>query len=144
MPIRSEFSDPIAYNAATAEEFRANAGQVTGDFAGRTLLVLTTTGAKSGIRRVTPLIYTMDKDDYVVTAADGGVDHHPGWYHNILANSSVTVEVGGQIFTAVATEPKGAERDRLFTNRVRETPRFGEYQAKTTRQIPIILLTPQT
>lgn len=144
MPIRADFADPLRYNAATAEEFRANKGQVSGDFAGRTLLLLTTTGAKSGLPRVAPLIYTTDGDSYVVTAADAGSEHHPGWYHNILADPVVTVEVGDRVFEAIATEPIGDERDRLFANRIAETPRFAEYQEKTARRIPIILLTPDS
>ncbi len=144
MPLRSEYSDQRLYNEATTAEFRANKGQVTGDFAGRTLLLLTTTGAKSGLPRVTPLIYTKDGDSYVVTAADAGSDHHPGWYYNILANPVVTVEVGDRVTEAIATEPIGLERDRLYANRIAETPRFAEYQAKTSRQIPIILITTDT
>lgn len=141
MPVRTEFSDQISYNAATTEEFRANLGEVTGDFAGRPLLLLTTTGAKTGLKRTTPLIYTNDADSFVVTAADAGSDRHPGWYYNILANPVVTVEVGDRTFEAIATEPIGDERDRLFQNRIVETPRFAQYQAKTSRTIPIILLT---
>ncbi|HUY06612.1 MAG TPA: nitroreductase family deazaflavin-dependent oxidoreductase [Acidimicrobiales bacterium] len=144
MPVRGDYSDSLLYNAATTEEFRANKGQVTGDFAGRTILLLTTTGAKTGLLRVTPLIYTKDGDSFVVTAADAGSDHHPGWYYNILANPVVTVEVADKTYEAIATEPIGVERDRLYANRIVETPRFAEYQAKTTRQIPIILLTPDT
>jgi deazaflavin-dependent oxidoreductase (nitroreductase family) len=143
VPVRSEFNDPVAYNAATAAEFRANGGEVSGDFAGRPLLLLTTVGARTGLSRTTPLIYTKDGESFVVTAADGGVDHHPGWYHNLLAEPKVTVEVGSLTLSCLASEPKGAERDRLFADRVAATPRFGEYQAKTTRQIPIILLTPE-
>lgn len=142
MPVRSEFSDPVAYNDATTAEFRANKGRVTGDFAGRPLLLLTTTGAKSGIARTTPLIYTRDGDSYVVTAADAGSDKHPGWYYNILANPMVTIEVEDKVYEGLATEPVGKERDRLYENRIAETPRFAEYQAKTSRRIPIILLTP--
>lgn len=142
MPLRSEYSDPLAYNAATTAEFRARKGQVTGDFAGRPILILTTIGARTGERRETPLIYTRDGDAFVVTAADGGSDRHPGWYYNLVANPDVTVEVGDQVIAAVASEPGGEERDRLFENRVRETPRFGEYQDKTSRRIPIVLLTP--
>lgn len=142
MPLRSEFSDPRAYNDATTAEFRANDGQVTGDFAGRPLLLLTTTGAKTGEERVTPLIYTKEGDSFLVTAADGGSDRHPGWYYNLKANPEVVVEVGGMRHRAVATVAEGAEHDRLFDKRVAETPRFGEYQAKTARKIPIVLLTP--
>lgn len=144
MPVRSEFTDPLAYNEATAEEFRSSKGHVTGDFAGRPLLLLTTVGAKTGIARVTPLIYTRDGDSFVVTAADAGSDRHPGWYHNILANPMVTIEVEDKVYDGIATEPVGAERDRLYANRIAETPRFAEYQAKTSRRIPIILLTPKS
>ncbi len=144
MPLRSDFSDQPTYNAATADEFRSGNGQVSGDFAGRPLLLLTTTGAKTGLPRVTPLIYTTDGASYVVTAADGGSERHPGWYHNILADPTVTIEVGEHVYEGTATEPLGDERDRLYAERIVATPRFAEYQAKTDRQIPIILLTPKS
>ena len=139
MPLRSEIPDPLAYNAATAEEFRANRGEVTGDFAGRPVLLLTTMGAKSGEPRTSPLIYTRDGECYVVTAADGGSPKHPNWYHNLVANPTVTLEVASERFAARAIEPNGAERDRLFEERCQATPNFKNYQDKTTRRIPIIV-----
>jgi deazaflavin-dependent oxidoreductase (nitroreductase family) len=140
MPRRSEISDPLEYNAATIAEFRAKRGQVTGDFEGRPVLLLTTTGRRSGAQRTCPLIYTMDGDNYIVTAAAGGAPKHPLWYHNLVANPQVTVEVGGEHFEAIALEPQGAERDRLFTQRTAATPNFKVYQDRTDRRIPIIVL----
>ncbi|HVB05145.1 MAG TPA: nitroreductase family deazaflavin-dependent oxidoreductase [Acidimicrobiales bacterium] len=140
MPRRAEIPDPLEYNAATAEEFRANGGRVTGDFEGRPLLLLTTTGARTGAERTSPLIYTMDGDRYVVTAAAGGAPQHPAWYHNLVAEPRVTVEVGSEKFGARAIEPGGEERERLFAERCVATPNFRIYQDKTERRIPIIVL----
>ncbi|MBO0691887.1 MAG: nitroreductase family deazaflavin-dependent oxidoreductase, partial [Acidimicrobiaceae bacterium] len=105
MPRRSEINDPLEYNAATIDEFRARGGQVTGDFEGRPVLLLTTTGRRSGVQRTSPLIYTMDGDNYVVTAAAGGAPKHPLWYLNLVTNPHVTVEVGSEAFEATALEP---------------------------------------
>jgi deazaflavin-dependent oxidoreductase (nitroreductase family) len=139
MPRRTEITDPLEYNAATAEEFRANGGHVTGDFEGRPVLLLTTTGRRSGEPRTSPLIYTMDGDRYIVTAAAGGAPEHPLWYHNLVADPIVTLEVESEKFEATAIEPGGAERDRLFEERCAATPMFKTYQDKTERQIPIIV-----
>ena len=122
-------------------DFRTNGGQVTsGPFAGRLVLLLTTTGAKSGQARLAPLVYSRDGDDYVIVASKGGSPTHPAWYHNLLAHPAVMVEVGGETFEARARVTEGAERDRLFAERAAASPNFAEYQRKTTRVIPVVVL----
>jgi deazaflavin-dependent oxidoreductase (nitroreductase family) len=140
MPRRSEVSDAKEYNRLTAEEFRANDGNTLGDFEGRPILLLTTTGAKSGEERVTPLIYADYGDRLIVCAAAGGQEHHPAWYHNIVASPSVRVEVGEDDFRVDAIVTSGADREAIFAERCANSPAFNEYQAKTSREIPIIAL----
>ena len=132
--------DYNAFNRQLIEEFRANGGTVGGMFAGAPLLLLTTTGAKSGQPRVAPLAYTTDNGRWVVIASKGGAPTHPDWFHNLRANPEVTVEVGTESFTARATIPEGAERKRLFEQMAAQMPNFAEYQRNTTRQIPVIVL----
>jgi len=137
--------DPRASFAAMTvlliTDFRANGGHVTsGPFAGRPVLLLTTTGARSGQARLAPLVYSREGDDYVIVASKGGAPTRPAWYHNLLANPVVTVEVGGKTFEARARVTEGAERDRLFAQRVAANPNFAEYQKKTTRVIPVVVL----
>ena len=128
------------FNQALIEEFRANDGKVTGVFAGRPLLLLTTTGAKSGQPRTMPLVYTTDGDRMVVIASKGGAPSNPAWYHNLVANPTVTVELPGDTFQARATVAEGEERERLYSAQAALMPAFAEYQEKTTRQIPVIIL----
>ena len=137
--------DPRAAFAAMTKalitDFRANSGQVTsGPFAGRPVLLLTTRGAKSGQPRLAPVVYSRDGDYYVIVASKGGAPTHPAWYHNLLANPVVTVEVGGETFEGRARVTEGAERDRLFAQRAATNPNFAEYQKKTTRVIPVVVL----
>lgn len=129
------------WNKAIIEEFRANDGKVGGQFAGRPLLLLHTTGAKTGQQRINPLAYSRADGRLVVIASKGGAPTHPDWYYNLLANPTVTVEVGTEQFQAravVATEP---ERTRLFDQMVAENPGFADYQRKTRRILPVIVLT---
>ncbi len=128
------------WNSRIIEEFRANGGQVGGPFAGGTLLLLTTTGAKSGKRRTAPLAYLPDGSRVIIFATKGGSPTHPDWYHNLVANPQATVEVGNETFDVIATPTTGEERDRLWARQVERNPAFGEYQTKTTRQIPVIAL----
>lgn len=128
------------FNTNLIEEFRANGGKVTGVFAGRPLLLLTTTGAKSGQPRTMPLVYTTDGDRIVIIASKGGAPTNPDWYHNVVANPTVTVELPGEQFQARATIAEGAERERLYNAQAALMPAFAEYQQKTTRQIPVIVL----
>ena len=130
-----------AMTAALITDFRANGGQVTsGPFAGRPVLLLTTTGAKSGQPRLAPLVYSRDGDHYVIVASKGGAPTHPAWYQNLLAHPTVTVEVGEGTFEARARVTEGAERDRLFAQRAADSPNFAEYQQRTTRVIPVVVL----
>lgn len=133
-------ADQNDYNRQLIEDFRANRGKSGGPFAGRPLLLLTTTGAKSGQRRTTPMMYIPDGDRLLVIASNVGAPAHPDWYRNLLAHPDVTVEVGTETFDATAVVTQGAERDRLWTRIVELYPFFTGHQAKTTRQIPVIAL----
>ncbi|ASR39212.1 hemerythrin [Prauserella marina] len=121
-------------------EFRENEGKMSGMFAGATLCVLTTIGAKTGLRREKPLAYLEIDGHALVVASAGGADRDPGWYHNILATPMVTVETGTDTYRAIATPAKGAERDRLFAAVVEHSPGFADYQATTERVIPVVTL----
>jgi deazaflavin-dependent oxidoreductase (nitroreductase family) len=140
VPSREDFSDGRAYNDAVTEEFRANGGQVTGDFAGRDLLILTTTGAKSGKPHVTPLGYTMLNGRMLVSAGAGGQPNNPAWYHNLVANPVVTVEIPGETFQARAVPTVGEEREAIAAERLKTNAGFKRNQERTTRKIPLIWL----
>src|SRR5882724_4269357 len=131
-------NDFEAWNRQVIEEFHANEGKVNG---GNSLLLLRTTGARSGKQRVNPLAYTTDGERLVIIASKGGTPTNPDWYHNIVAHPDVTVEVGTETFEARATVVEGPERDELYAKQAAIMPNFAEYQAKTTRQIPVIVLT---
>ncbi len=134
-------SDQNDWNNAIIKEFRDNEGKVGGRFAGGTLLLLHTTGAKSGQPRVNPVAYTTDGDRLVIIASKGGAPTNPDWYYNLIAHPTVTVEVGTEQFQVraeVLTEP---ERTRLYDKMVTKMPGFDEYRRKTTRAIPVIALT---
>jgi deazaflavin-dependent oxidoreductase (nitroreductase family) len=135
---RSELND---FNQKIITEFRANQGKVGGQYANRPLLLLTTTGAKSGKTYTHPLAYTKDGDRLVVIASFGGAPKNPSWYHNLVAHPEVTVEVGSERFQARATVATGEERQRLYDRQAEQIPAFAEYQKKTKRQIPVIVLT---
>lgn len=128
------------WNTQIIEEFRANKGKVGGPFEGAHMLILTTTGAKTGKRHVTPLVYLPDGDRLIIIASAAGAPKHPAWYHNLVANPQVTVEVGEDSFEATAVVITGEERDQLYAKQVEVMPGFAEYQAKTTRVIPVIAL----
>jgi len=128
------------FNEQLVAEFRANGGKVTGMFAGAPLLILTSVGAKSGETRISPVVYTRDGDRYVIIASKGGAPTNPAWYHNLVVNPDVTVEVGDERFEARASVPDGAERDRLFEAQAAAMPNFAEYQEKTSRRIPVVVL----
>jgi len=132
--------DMSDWNRQTIEAFRSNGGKVGGMWEGRPLLLLTTTGAKSGQRRTTPTMYLRDGDRLLVFASKGGAPTHPDWYHNLVAHPQVTVEVGSETYEATATVLKGEERDRLYARQAELYPQFGEYQTKTDREIPVIAL----
>jgi deazaflavin-dependent oxidoreductase (nitroreductase family) len=121
-------------------EFRANGGKVGGFFEDIPLLLITTTGAKSGQPRTTALSYVADGERYIIAAAAGGAARHPDWYYNLVAHPDLTVEVGTEKFEATAVVTTGAERTALYDQVVAQRPRLADYQAKTTRQIPLITL----
>jgi deazaflavin-dependent oxidoreductase (nitroreductase family) len=133
----SEIND---FNQKIIDEFRANGGKVGGMFKGAPLLLLHTTGAKTGTRRVAPLAYRRDGDHVVVFGSKGGAPTNPDWYHNLLANPRVTVEVGTEQFDADARVAEGEERERIFEQQKRDIPNFVEYEQKTDRQIPVIVI----
>ena len=129
------------FNQRVISEFRANQGKVSGQLANMPVLLLTMTGARSGRTITKPLVYTTDGDRLVVIASFAGAPKHPAWYHNLVANPEATVELGSERFRVRATVTSGEERQRLFNRQAQQMPIFVEYQQKTTRQIPAIVLT---
>jgi deazaflavin-dependent oxidoreductase (nitroreductase family) len=127
------------HNTKVIEEFRANSGVVQG-WGDANLLLLTTTGAKSGNRHTTPVAYSTDGDRLVVIASFAGRPNNPAWYHNLVANPRATVEMGDEKFDVVAAVAEGDERDRLYGEQAAKIPAFAEYEQKTTRRIPVIVL----
>lgn len=136
----SDWKNVNDWNAAIIEEFRANDGRVGGMFEGRTLLLLHHTGARTGTRRVTPLAYQDLADGYAVFASKAGADTNPDWYHNVVANPTTEVEVGTGTIRVRARVASGPERDRIWSRQKRDYPQFAEYEAKTSRVIPVVLL----
>ena len=127
-------------NKMIIDEFRANAGKVGGPFAGRTLLLLHTIGAKSGLERINPVAYITDGDQLVIIASKGGAPTNPHWYNNLVAHPSASVEVGTEKFEVQASVTAEPERTRLYNKMVEMMPGFAEYQRKTKRTIPVIVL----
>jgi deazaflavin-dependent oxidoreductase (nitroreductase family) len=130
------------WNRQTIEAFRANKGQVGGVWEGRPLLLLTTTGAKSGQLRTTPMMYLREGDRLFVFASKAGAPTHPDWFHNLLADPVVAVEIGDQTYQALAKPVIGEERDQIYARWAEKYPQFRAYQEKTTRIIPVIELEP--
>jgi deazaflavin-dependent oxidoreductase (nitroreductase family) len=129
------------FNTKIIAEFRANGGKVGPPFEGAPMVLLHTTGAKSGKERVNPLVYTTDGDNLVIIASKGGAPTNPDWYHNIKANPSVTLEVGEETFTATATvHDSGPDRDRLYEAQAALMPGFKDYEEATDRVIPVVVL----
>jgi deazaflavin-dependent oxidoreductase (nitroreductase family) len=135
-------TSPADFNAQIIKEFRANQGKVGGMFERTPILLLHHTGARSGERRVTPLAYLDDAGRYVVFASKAGAPTNPHWYHNLKANPQTTIEVGPDELDVVATEATGEERGRLYGTQAERTPAFAEYQNRTERLIPVLVLTP--
>ncbi|HMK07426.1 MAG TPA: nitroreductase family deazaflavin-dependent oxidoreductase [Anaerolineales bacterium] len=133
-------STPSDFNKAIIEEFRANAGKVGGPFEGKTLLLLHTTGAKSGLERIHPVAYVRDGDHFIVVASKGGAPANPSWYHNLVAHPHVTVEVGSGRFPLVASVASEPDRSRLYDKMIAMMPVFADYRLRTTRVIPVIIL----
>ena len=134
-------SSPKDWNKAIIEEFRANAGKVGGNFAKTPLLLLHTTGAKTGQARLNPVAYIEDGERLVVIASKAGAPTNPDWYHNLRANPEVRLEVGAEEFPARAAIAEEPERTQLFGKMAVRNPGFAEYQRKTSRTIPVVILT---
>ncbi|HEX8728301.1 MAG TPA: nitroreductase family deazaflavin-dependent oxidoreductase [Ktedonobacterales bacterium] len=128
--------DMRAFNETLIAEFRANGGKLSGRLANSSLLLLTTIGARTGQPRVTPMGYVRDGERYAVIAANAGAHKHPDWYHNLLAQPGVVVEVGSERFAATARVAEHDERERLIAM----IPYFAAQQAKTQRVIPVVVL----
>jgi deazaflavin-dependent oxidoreductase (nitroreductase family) len=138
--VEKDMSQLNDFNQRIVEEFRANKGKVGGQFAGAPLLLLTTIGAKSGRTITKPLAYTKDGDRIVLIASFAGAPKNPAWFNNLVANPVVTVELGEERYQARAVVTSGEERQRLYDNQARQMAVFTEYQKKTTRQIPVVVL----
>ncbi|MED7929734.1 nitroreductase family deazaflavin-dependent oxidoreductase [Nonomuraea sp. LP-02] len=132
------------FNQQIIDEFRANEGRVGGPFEGSPLLLLTTTGARSGRQVTTPVMYLPDGERYVIIASNAGADTHPAWYHNLRAHPVATVEVGTDTFQAKAVPVEGEERDQLYARMVAVAPGFADYERKTSRRIPVLALNPES
>lgn len=130
----------LDFNQQIIDEFRANHGRVGGFFEGARLILLTTTGARSGRPHTVPLGYLPDGDRVLVIGSAGGSDRHPAWYHNLVADPKATVEDGVFTYEAKATVLRGEERDAVFARAVEADAGWGEYQAKTSRVIPVVAL----
>lgn len=134
--------DVNSWNRQIIEEFRANKGEVGGDFTGAPMLLLHTTGARSGAERVNPMMYQDLGESIAVFASKAGADTNPDWYHNLVAQPEVTAEIGTETRSFRARVADGAERDRIWTKQKQDFPGFAEYEAKTTRLIPVVVLDP--
>jgi len=136
-------SDVQDWNSKIIEEFRANEGEVAGPFAGAPILLLHTTGAKTGRERVNPMMY-LDLDGHrYVFASKAGADTNPDWYWNLVAHTDVTVEVGTETYEVSARPVTGDDRDRVYSEQARRYPGFAEYEQKTSRVIPVVELIPK-
>ncbi len=133
-------ADMNEFNAQVIAEFRANGGKVGGAFEGATIVLLTTTGARSGLERVTPVVCRVDGDDVYVFASKAGAPTDPDWFHNLVANPEVGVELGTDTFRARAVVLEGATRDEVYAAHAAEYPNFAEYEAATDRVIPVVRL----
>jgi deazaflavin-dependent oxidoreductase (nitroreductase family) len=130
------------WNDKIIEEFRANEGRVGGNFEGAPLLLLHTLGARTGQERVHPVMYQKVDAGYAVFASKGGAPTNPDWYHNILAQPQVQAEIGTGTVKLVARVADGEERERIWTAQKAAYPGFADYESKTSRQIPVVVLEP--
>lgn len=137
LSVSTTFQD---FNRALIKDLRTNGKPTSGPFLGRDVLILTTKGAKSGDVRETPLVYTRDRNHYVIIASKGGAPTHPSWYHNLVKHPEVTVEVGNENLKARAHVAGGEEYERLYSRHADINPGFHDYRKKTTRKIPVIVL----
>ncbi|MCB0977190.1 MAG: nitroreductase family deazaflavin-dependent oxidoreductase [Acidimicrobiales bacterium] len=138
-------SDAKDWNAQIIEEFRANGGKVGGAFEGAPILLLHSTGAKSGAERINPMMYQDLGDGRVaVFASKAGADTNPDWYHNVVAHPDVSAEIGSDTRPFRATVASEADREPIWTKQKADYPGFADYEAKTSRVIPVVILDPLT
>lgn len=130
------------WDAKIIAEFRENQGSVGGSFAGASLLLLHSIGAKSGQERVHPLMYLPVEEGYAVFASKAGAPTNPAWYHNLLTHPETTIEIGTGTKKVRAREASGSERERIWSRQKQEQPAFAEYERKTSRKIPVMVLEP--
>jgi deazaflavin-dependent oxidoreductase (nitroreductase family) len=133
-------TDVNNWNSKIIEEFRTKAGRVGGQFDGAPLLLLHTTGAKSGEARVHPMMYQADGDKLVVFASYAGRPKNPAWFHNLVSGGPAAVEVGTERFDVTARVTEGAEREKYWSKQKQDYPGFAEYEQKTAREIPVVVL----
>jgi deazaflavin-dependent oxidoreductase (nitroreductase family) len=130
------------WNSKIIEEFRANEGRVGGPFDGAPLLLLHTVGAKTGQQRVNPMMYQQVAGGYAVFATKAGAPTNPDWYHNVLAHPRVSAEIGARMVELLARVAAGEEREKIWAAQKAAYPGFADYERKTARQIPVIILEP--
>jgi deazaflavin-dependent oxidoreductase (nitroreductase family) len=130
------------WNSKIIEEFRANGGEVGGNFEGAPLLLLHTVGARTGQPRVNPMMYLRVPGGYAVFASKAGAPVNPDWYHNLLAHPQVTAEIGAGTVELQARVAQGEERERIWAAQKAAYPGFADYERQTTRQIPVVVLEP--
>ena len=135
-------ADREDWNSNVIQEFRTNEGKVGGPFDGAPILLLHTRGARSGEERVNPMMYLADGDRLVVFASKGGAPTNPDWYHNLVANPDVEIEVGTERRQVRARVAEGEEHDRLYAEQSKRYPQFAKYQEGTDRTIPVVILEP--
>jgi deazaflavin-dependent oxidoreductase (nitroreductase family) len=136
-------ADTQDWNAQIIEEFRANGGNVGGNFKGAPLLLLHSIGAKSGRERINPIMYQIVGDTYAVFASKAGAPTNPDWYHNLLAHPDATIEIDSQTKAVRARVATGDERDSIWTKQKELYPGFADYERRTTREIPVVILEPE-
>lgn len=128
------------WNTGIIEEFRQNAGKVGGMFEGAPLLLLQHVGARTGTERVSPLVYLPVGDSWAIFASKGGADTNPDWFHNLMANPETKIEIGDEVVSVVARLIEGEERTPIWERQKQERPNFADYERKTARSIPVVIL----
>ncbi len=135
-------NDVNDFNSAIIDEFRTNDGKVGGSFEGAPVLLLHSTGAKSGLERVNPMMYQAIGDNWAVFASKAGADTNPDWYHNVVAHPDATIEVGTETEPVRARVATGEERSAIWTTQKERFPGFADYERQTDREIPVVILEP--
>lgn len=136
----SDLDDVNEFNRGIIEQFRANGGKVGPPFEGAPLLILHSTGAKTGKTRLAPVVYQQVGDSWAIFASKAGAPDNPDWYHNLVANPSASIEVGTEVVPVTARVLDAAEREPIWTKQKELMPGFAEYEASTDRTIPVVIL----